>query len=604
MKQYQLTDFLPTTKKEAELRKWTDVDVVLFSGDAYIDHPSFGSAVIGRILENEGLKVAIVPQPDWRGDFRDFKKFGEPRMFFAVTSGVMDSMVNHYTANKRLRSNDAYSPNGQAGLRPDRATIVYCNIIKKLYPKTPIIIGGIEASLRKFSHYDYWDDSYRNSILVDTNADLLVYGMGELPIRAIANKFKQGGNIKDCYNIPQTAYLSKIIPQKANQKTLHSHEVCSKNKQKSAETFRIIEEESNKQEQAQLIQPIGNSFVIVNPSFETMKTEELDAVYDLPFTYLPHPKYKGKKIPAYEMIRFSVNTHRGCFGGCAFCTISMHQGKFIISRSEKSILKEIEKISELPDFNGYLSDLGGPSANMYKMQGYDKNICKKCKKASCIFPSVCKNMNTNHSALLQLYKNVDALPYVKKSFIGSGVRYDLLLHKTGNEDIDKNNKYYIEELIKKHVSGRLKVAPEHTSDMVLNIMRKPTFCLFKEFKQKFEKINKKEGLKQQIIPYFISSHPGCKLTDMAELAIETKKLNFQLEQIQDFTPTPMTLSTEIYHTGIHPYTLKPVYTAKSKVEKLQQRDFFFWYKPEFNLKIKQTLKKIGRTDLIDKLLKK
>lgn len=604
MKNYQLTDFLPTTKKEIGLRSWNEVDVVLFSGDAYVDHPSFGSAVIGRVLESEGLKVAIVPQPDWRGDFRDFKKFGKPRMFFAVTAGVMDSMVNHYTANKRLRSNDAYSPNGQAGLRPDRATIVYCNILKKIYPNTPIIIGGIEASLRRFSHYDYWDDSYRKSILVDSKADLLIYGMGELPIRAIANVFKQGKNIDSCYTISQTAYLSKTKPLIEHQKLLHSHETCSKDKEKSAETFRIIEEESNKMQQVQLVQPVESSFVVVNPPFSPMTTEQFDAVYELPFTYLPHPKYKGKTIPAYEMIRFSVNSHRGCFGGCAFCTISMHQGKFIISRSEESILKEIKKIKELPDFKGYLSDIGGPSANMYKMQGFNSDICKNCKKASCIFPSVCKNMNTDHSALLQLYKKIDALPFVKKSFIGSGVRYDLLLHKTNNAEIDKNNKLYIDELIKNHVSGRLKVAPEHTSDTVLNIMRKPSFSLFRKFKQIFETINKREKLNQQIIPYFISSHPACKLNDMAELAIETKKLNFQLEQIQDFTPTPMTLSTEIYHTGLHPYYQKTIYTAKNKIEKLQQRDFFFWYKPEYHSKIKYSLKKIGRTDLIEKLLKK
>lgn len=604
MKNYQLTDFLPTTKKEIELRSWNEVDVVLFSGDAYVDHPSFGSAVIGRVLEDEGINVAIVPQPDWRGDFRDFKKFGKPRMFFAVTSGVMDSMVNHYTANKRIRSNDAYSPNGQAGLRPDRATIVYCNILKKLFPETPIIIGGIEASLRRFSHYDYWDDSYRKSILIDSKADLLIYGMGELPIRTIAEVFKQGKNIDSCYTIPQTAYLSKTKPLIEHQKLLHSHETCSKDKEKSAETFRIIEEESNKMQQVQLVQPVESSFVVVNPPFNPMTTEQLDAVYELPFTYLPHPKYKGKTIPAYEMIRFSVNSHRGCFGGCAFCTISMHQGKFIISRSEESILKEIKKIKKLPDFKGYLSDVGGPSANMYKMQGFNFDICKKCKKASCIFPSVCKNMNTDHSVLLQLYKKIDALPFIKKSFIGSGIRYDLLLHKTNNAGIDRNNKLYIEELIKNHVSGRLKVAPEHTSDMVLNIMRKPSFSLFKEFKQIFEEINNQEKLRQQIIPYFISSHPACKLNDMAELAIETKKLNFQLEQIQDFTPTPMTLSTEIYHTGLHPYSRKTIYTAKNKVEKLQQRDFFFWYKPEYRLKIKSTLKKIGRTDLIEKLLKK
>ena len=601
---YQLTDFLPTTKKEIKLRGWDDVDVVLFSGDAYVDHPSFGASVIGRVMEAEGLRVAIVPQPDWHGDFRDFKKFGRPRLFFAISAGCMDSMVNHYTANKRLRSNDAYSPNGQAGLRPDNATIVYSKILKNLYPDVPLVIGGIEASLRRFSHYDYWADSVHKSILVDTQADLLVYGMGEQPIRALVRALQNGKSLTDCRNIPQIAYLSATQPKCDDQVLLASHTVCARDKRQMAITFRTIEEESNKLNQKHLVQPVDNRFVVVNPSFPPMTTEELDAVHDLPFTRLPHPKYKGKTIPAFDMIRFSVNTHRGCFGGCAFCTISMHQGKFVVSRSAESVLKEVQKIAEMPDFKGYLSDLGGPSANMYQMRGRDLELCVKCKRPSCIFPQVCKNMNTDHRPLLDLYRRVDALPCVKKSFIGSGIRYDLLLHRTGNETVDKANREYTRELITKHVSGRLKVAPEHTSDAVLAVMRKPNFSLFREFKRIFDKINADEHLNQQLIPYFISSHPGCELQDMAELAVETKNLNFQLEQVQDFTPTPMTLATEMYHTGLNPYTLKPIFVARKQSEKLAQRHFFFWYKPETRTQIKRELQRMGRTDLIDKLFGK
>lgn len=601
---YQLTDFLPTTKKEIKLRGWDDVDVVLFSGDAYVDHPSFGASVIGRVMEAEGLRVAVVPQPDWHGDFRDFKKFGRPRLFFAISAGCMDSMVNHYTANKRLRSNDAYSPNGQAGLRPDNATIVYSKILKNLYPDVLLVIGGIEASLRRFSHYDYWTDNVHKSILVDTQADLLVYGMGEQPIRALVRALQNGKSLTDCRNIPQIAYLSATQPKCDDQVLLASHTVCARDKRQMAITFRTIEEESNKLNQKHLVQPVDNRFVVVNPSFPPMTTEELDAVHDLPFTRLPHPKYKGKTIPAFDMIRFSVNTHRGCFGGCAFCTISMHQGKFVVSRSAESVLKEVQKIAESPDFKGYLSDLGGPSANMYQMCGRDLELCAKCKRPSCIFPQVCKNMNTDHRPLLDLYRRVDALPCVKKSFIGSGIRYDLLLHSIGDEAVDKANREYTRELITKHVSGRLKVAPEHTSDAVLAVMRKPSFSLFREFKRIFDKINADEHLNQQLIPYFISSHPGCELQDMAELAVETKNLNFQLEQVQDFTPTPMTLATEMYHTGLNPYTLKPIFVARKQSEKLAQRQFFFWYKPETRAQIKRELQRMGRTDLIDKLFGK
>lgn len=601
-KVFQLTDFLPTTKKELELRSWDEVDVVFFTGDAYIDHPAFGAAVIGRILEAEGLRVAIVPQPNWRDDLRDFKKMGRPRLFFAVSAGNMDSMVNHYTANKRLRSDDAYSPDGKPNMRPDYATITYCNIIRKLYPEVPIVIGGIEASLRRFTHYDYWSDKLMPSILVDSKADLLIYGNGEKPIRELVSKLKNGVEIKQLVDIPQTSYLAKEVPDsRFKDVTLIDHETCLKDKKLYASNFKHIEEESNRIEADRLLQKTGNRWVVVNPPYEPLSEAELDASFDLPYTRVPHPKYKGKTIPAFEMIKFSVNLHRGCFGGCAFCTISAHQGKHIVSRSKESILNEVKKVTEMPDFKGYLSDLGGPSANMYGLKGIDMDICKKCKKPSCIHPKVCFNLDTNHSRLIDIYRSVDALPGIKKSFVGSGVRYDLLLSDTKSEEANKSHAEYIKELISKHVSGRLKIAPEHTSDKVLYLMRKPSFEYFAKFKEQFERINREAGLNQQLIPYFISSHPGCHNEDMAELAVLTKKFDFKLEQVQDFTPTPMTLATEIYYSGYHPYTLEPTFTAKSKEEKLDQRKFFFWYKQEFKGPIIRDLQRMKRPDLQSKL---
>lgn len=605
-KQYQLTDFLPTTKKELELRGWDHVDVVLFTGDAYIDHPSFGAAVIGRILEAQGLQVAIVPQPNWRDDLRDFKKMGRPRLFFAVTAGNMDSMVNHYTANKRLRSDDAYTPDGKAGMRPDYATITYTNILKKLFPEVPVVIGGIEASLRRFTHYDYWSDKLMPSVLVDSKADLLVYGMGEKPLMELVQQVKSGKTFKELTDIPQTSFLSKEIPVHPLWKdiTLESHETSLSDKKKYASNFRHIEEESNKYDAARLLQHTGNRWVIVNPPYEPLSEAELDASFGLPYTRLPHPKYKDKTIPAYEMIKFSVNLHRGCFGGCAFCTISAHQGKHIVSRSKESILQEVEKITAMPGFKGYLSDLGGPSANMYQMHGIDMEICRKCNKPSCIFPKVCFNLNTDHRPLLDIYTSVDKLPGIKKSFIGSGIRYDMLLSDAKNTEINKSHTDYTRELITNHVSGRLKIAPEHTSDKVLNLMRKPSFTYFGQFKTQFDRINREAGLNQQLIPYFISSHPGSTNEDMAELAALTKKLDFRLEQVQDFTPTPMTLATEIYYSGFHPYTLEPVFTAKSKDDKLEQRKFFFWYKSEFKNQIIRDLQRLKRPDLLKKLFEK
>ena len=602
---FMLTDFLPTTKKEVELREWGELDVILFSGDAYIDHPAFGVSVIGRVLEAAGYRVAIIPQPDWHGDFRDFKKLGRPRLFFGVSAGAMDSMVNKYTANKRLRSEDAYSPNGRHDLRPEYPSIVYSNILRQLYPDVPIVLGGIEASLRRLTHYDYWKDCIRKSVLCDSGADIVIYGMGEKQIISIAQALENGRKIKAIKDIPQTAYLCKErdIPEgiTTNDIVLHSHEECLYNKKFQAENFKHIEEESNKKHAQRILQKVDGQYIVVNPPYPTMTTEEVDATYDLPYTREPHPKYKGKVIPAYEMIKFSVNIHRGCFGGCSFCTISAHQGKFIASRSKESILKEVKQVIQMPDFKGYLSDLGGPSANMYGMAGKNIKACEHCKRPSCIHPEICPNLNTDHSKLLDIYRTVDALPGIKKSFIGSGVRYDLLLHNAKDEKTNHSTQEYTRELIKNHVSGRLKIAPEHTSDRVLYLMRKPSFKQFYQFKRIFDKINKEENLRQQIIPYFISSHPGCKEEDMAELAVITKDLDFHLEQVQDFTPTPMTVSTEAWYSGYDPYTLEPVFSAKTPREKLAQRQFFFWYKPEERRNIEKELKRIGRIDLIGKL---
>lgn len=598
----QLTDWLPTTKKEVELHGWSQLDVILFSADAYVDHPSFGAAVIGRLIESMGLRVAIVPQPDWHGDFRDFKKLGRPRMFFGVAPGAMDSMVNKYTAARRLRSEDAYSPDGRHDLRPEYPTIVYSKILKTLYPDAPVVLGGIEASLRRLTHYDYWQDKLRPSILEDSGADLITYGMGELPTirlcelieeKLLHNREEAVASAKDLmqllrkYPIPQTVTIESptTIPggRKDTDIVLNSHEQCLKDPKLYASNFKHIEEESNRLTPQRILQQSGERYVVVNPPFPPMTTQQIDRSFDLPYTRLPHPKYNGKRIPAFDMIRFSVNIHRGCFGGCSFCTISAHQGKFIMSRSKESILREVKQICKMPDFKGYLSDLGGPSANMYMMGGRDKKLCSVCRRPSCIHPSVCKNLNTDHRPLLDIYKAVDATEGIKKSFIGSGVRYDLLLHKSSNEELNKTSKEYIEELIRHHVSGRLKVAPEHTEDHVLKLMRKPSFKLYYDFKEIFDHINTRHNLRQQIIPYFISSHPGCTEEDMKQLSRKTKQLGLHLEQVQDFTPTPMTVSTETWYSGFHPYTLERVFSAKSPQQKQRQRQYFFDTPPKQNL---------------------
>ncbi len=599
-----LSDWLPTSVKEMKALGWDYVDVVIFSGDAYVDHPAFGAAVIGRTLQAAGYRVAIVPQPNWKDDLRDFRKFGVPRLFFGISPGAMDSMVNHYTANRRRRSDDAYTPDGRHGARPDYPTIVYSRILRELYPDVPLIAGGIEASLRRLSHYDYWQDKLRPSIILDAPVDMIVYGMGEKPIVELAGRIEKGERISDITDLPQSVVLRPLdempIPDSYNI-ILNDWKSCQRDKRLQSLNFKHIEQQSNRMHGAVLWQRYGNQVVRVNPMLPPATTEEVDASFDLPYTRLPHPRYKGKRIPAYEMIRHSVNMHRGCFGGCAFCTISAHQGKFIASRSADSIVAEVRQVCRMPDFKGYISDLGGPSANMYSMHGKDQSICGKCLRPSCLHPKPCPNLNTDHRPLLDIYHRVDALPGVKKSFIGSGVRYDLSMHHTGEKEVDEANRTYNRELISRHVSGRLKVAPEHTSPQVLNLMRKPEFSLFHQFKNIFDRVNAEEGLNQQLIPYFISSHPGCREVDMAELAVETKQMNFHLEQVQDFTPTPMTLATEIYYSGIHPYTGESVFTAISPEEKLAQRKYFFWWDKSNRDDILRSLQRLHRPDIAAKL---
>ena len=599
-----MSHFLPITFDEVKRLGWSQVDIVLVTGDAYVDHPSFGTAVIGRTLEAAGYRVAVLPQPNWRDDLRDFRKFGEPRLFFGVTSGAMDSMVNHYTAARRLRHDDAYTPGGQAGFRPDRATYVYSRILKQIYPNVPVIIAGVEASMRRLAHYDYWDDRLFPSILVDTPADLLNYGMGERTTLKIASLLNQGKGIEACHLLPQVAYRTSDISAlgAASQPIeLHSFEQCLKSKRCQAENYHIIEQESNKIECTTLLQRHGDQYVVVNPPEPPMTTDEIDASFDLPYLRLPHPKYKKRgAIPAFEMIKNSVNIHRGCFGGCSFCTISAHQGKQIASRSERSILDEVRLLTRTDGFNGVISDLGGPSANMYGMGGKDRELCRRCGRYSCIHPTMCRNLVSDHRPLLDLYRKVAAIPGVKHIYIGSGIRCDLFVSSPrsgdgkpqgGGECGDNYGWEYFRQVVLHHTSGRLKVAPEHTSDTVLRQMRKPSFDLFVHTKRRFDEICHQAGLRYQLIPYFISSHPGCRLRDMADLAVKMKRMGYRLEQIQDFTPTPMTLSTEMYYTGINPDTMEPVYVARHPNEKKEQNQMFFFYKRELQPAIRQSLHK-------------
>ena len=577
--------WLPTTNKEVDLLGWDEIDVIIFSGDAYVDHPSFGPAVIGRVIEDEGFRVAIVPQPNWQDDLRDFRKLGKPKYFFGVTAGNMDSMVNHYTAARRLRSDDAYTPGGKAGFRPDYPTIVYTKILKAIFPDIPVVIGGIEASMRRLTHYDYWKDKLEPSILQSSGADMLIYGMGEQSVRELLKLLLKGIPFSSLKTIPQTSVIMKQDEPLPVQKmwkdiSLHPFEKCMKDKSLFAENFVMFEKESNKISSARMNETSGELKVIINPPFPPMNEEEADRSFDLPYMYLPHPRYNKKEdIPAYEMIKYSVNIHRGCFGGCSFCAIAAHQGKQIVSRSEKSIFNEIEKIIQLPDFKGYLSDLGGPSANMYMMKGKEMKLCQVCSRPSCIWPAVCKNLNTSHKELTELYRKVDRIEGIKKSFIGSGVRYDLLFPEW-NKNAGRDEAEYLEELIKNHISGRLKVAPEHTAPHVLTYMRKVPFDLFRKLKKRFDNIRTKHDLKYEMIPYFISAHPGCTDADMKDLVADVKSLGIKPEQVQDFTPTPMTLSTLMYYTGFDPYSGKKVYVAKNIEEKRRQKEYFFWYKKD------------------------
>ena len=563
--------FLPTTIKEVRALGWDYIDVILFTGDAYIDHPAFGAAVIGRLLEAEGYRVAIVPQPNWRDDLRDFTKLGAPRLFFGVSAGAMDSMVNHYTANIRLRSNDAYTAGGKAGFRPDHAATVYTQILKRLYPHVPVVVGGIEASLRRLTHYDYWSDSLKPSMLVESGADLLIYGMGERVVQQVAKAMRNGYNAKLLRKINQVAfvadksYVERLDP--ATTKILSSYEECCSDKQAFSKNF--VEEEtlSNVMEpNVTLVEQVGDKYIVVTPPNTTLTTEELDHSFDLPYERAPHPRYRGKgDIPAWEMIKHSINIHRGCFGGCAFCTISAHQGKFINSRSERSILAEVEKVTKMPDFRGYLSDVGAPSANMYRMGGKNQDACRKCRRPSCLHPKMCPNLNNDHKPLLALYEKIRAVKGIKKAFIGSGIRYDLF-----------DNSPYLETVIKHHTSGRLKVAPEHTEEHVLNFMRKPPFAMFEQLNSDFREICSRNGLRYQLIPYFISSHPGCREQDMKALSQKVLgRLHFDLEQVQDLTPTPMTLSSVMFYTGENPYTGEKVYVARSQDDKRRQKSYFF-----------------------------
>ena len=563
--------FLPTTIKEVRALGWDYIDVILFTGDAYIDHPAFGAAVIGRLLEAEGYRVAIVPQPNWRDDLRDFTKLGAPRLFFGVSAGAMDSMVNHYTANIRLRSNDAYTAGGKAGFRPDHAATVYTQILKRLYPHVPVVVGGIEASLRRLTHYDYWSDSLKPSMLIESGADLLIYGMGERVVQQVAKAMRNGYNAKLLRKINQVAFVAdKSYVERLNPDTtkiLHSYEECCRDKRAFAENFVDEETLSNVMgPTTTLVEQVGEKYVVVTPPNTTLSTEELDHSFDLPYERAPHPRYNGKgDIPAWEMIKHSINIHRGCFGGCAFCTISAHQGKVINSRSERSILAEVEKVTKMPDFRGYLSDVGAPSANMYRMGGKNKDACRKCHRPSCLHPKICPNLDNDHRPLLALYEKIRAVRGIKKAFIGSGIRYDLF-----------DNSPYLETVVKHHTSGRLKVAPEHTEEHVLNIMRKPPFAMFEQLNRDFRDICACNDLRYQLIPYFISSHPGCREQDMKALADKVLgRLHFDLEQVQDLTPTPMTLSSVMFYTGENPYTGEKVYVARSQDDKRRQKSYFF-----------------------------
>lgn len=564
---------IPTSVKEVQRLGWDYIDVIFFTGDAFVDHPSFGTACIARYLEKFGYRVAVVPQPNWKDDLRDFRKLGAPRLYFAVNSGAMDSMVNHYTAARRLRHEDAYTPDGQFGRRPDRAVTVYTKILKRLWPDVPVVIGGVEASLRRLAHYDYWDNSIHPSILVDSGADWLCYGMGERTMLELTRAIESGRNLRQMENIAQLAFYRKGTCKLDGALVLHSYERCLEEPRSFAENFHQIEIHANMLTPQTLVEPVGDGYVRVNPPLPPATTEEMDSFWDLPFTKKPHPRYKGKRIPAYDMIKDSIITHRGCFGGCNFCTIAAHQGKFIQSRSEESILKEVRELAAMPEFRGNISDLGAPTANMYGMHGKDPSRCAVCRRKSCLFPSPCSNMDRNHERVLALYRRVDAVKGIRHSYIGSGVRYDLFLDEKGF--VDGSGKKYLRELMLHHTSGRLKVAPEHTEDKVLYYMAKPSFRLFERLRAEFDKINREEGTHTELVPYFISSHPGCTLQDMRKLASNKSLKGIWMEQVQDFMPTPMTTSSIMFCTGLDPRTMKEVFVEHDPERKKEQKSLFF-----------------------------
>lgn len=564
---------IPTSVKEVQRLGWDYIDVIFFTGDAFVDHPSFGTACIARYLEKFGYRVAVVPQPNWKDDLRDFRKLGAPRLYFAVNSGAMDSMVNHYTAARRLRHEDAYTPDGQFGRRPDRAVTVYTKILKRLWPDVPVVIGGVEASLRRLAHYDYWDNSIHPSILVDSGADWLCYGMGERTMLELTRAIENGRNLRQMENIAQLAFYRKGTCKLDGALVLHSYERCLEEPRAFAENFHQIEVHANMLTPQTLVEPVGDGYVRVNPPLPPATTEEMDSFWDLPFTKKPHPRYKGKRIPAYDMIKDSIITHRGCFGGCNFCTIAAHQGKFIQSRSEESILKEVRELAAMPEFRGNISDLGAPTANMYGMHGKDPSRCAVCRRKSCLFPSPCSNMDRNHERVLALYRRVDAVKGIRHSYIGSGVRYDLFLDEKGF--VDGSGKKYLRELMLRHTSGRLKVAPEHTEDKVLYYMAKPSFRLFERLRTEFDKINREEGTHTELVPYFISSHPGCTLQDMRKLASNKSLKGIWMEQVQDFMPTPMTTSSIMFCTGLDPRTMKEVFVEHNPERKKEQKSLFF-----------------------------
>jgi len=584
-------DFLPINKEDMERRGWYYVDFVLVTGDAYVDHPSFGSAVISRLLESRGYRVGIIAQPDWK-DIRDFKVLGKPRFGFLVTAGNLDSMVNNYTGNKNSRKEDLYSPGGKPGKRPDRATIVYCNRVREAWPGVPLIIGGIEASLRRFAHYDYWDDNVRRSIILDSRADLLVFGMGEKQVAEIALRLAKGVPISEMTDIPGTSYLSDQIPD-GDVVVLPGYEEVREEKYKYAEAFRLAYQEQDPFHGRMLAQKHGEKYVVQNTPATPLTTDEMDGIYELPYKRTYHPSYeKNGGIPALKEVEFSITAQRGCFGGCAFCALTFHQGCIIQSRSHESILREARLLTTLPGFKGIIHDVGGPTANFRQPACKSQQKKGTCRGRQCLYPDKCKNITVDHSDLMELLRKIRSIPGVKKVFLRSGLRYDYLLYE--------KNPSVLEEICRHHVSGQLKVAPEHVSPGVLKLMRKPGHDVYERFSEKYKAVNKKLGRRQYLAPYFIVSHPGTTLRDAVKLAEYVRDMGYNPEQAQDFTPTPGSLSTCMYYTGIDPLTGKKVYVPKTRKERRMQRALLQYRNPKNRELVKEALKKAGREDLIGK----